>query len=150
MNANLQAILDAHDADNLSQLAHYVYKYTDCGAHLSALVDGAWVHDRLDKVDPERVTALAVGSIVEGVEQTTITHEIAFEHATPEQSAADYSAALDATEKEADEIWRNTHGCPKCAEHAGFASEWGVIEGDDGMTPIWDECPECGGHGSVI
>jgi hypothetical protein len=158
--ANLQAILADHSADNIGELARYAYKYSDCGACLGVLLyagednPGRWVYgDDIRKLTDEFITALSVSSIVEGVEQTTDTHIVDLfddKYETPEQCAKAYSAALQAVENEANEIWKQTHGCPTCAKHWGNAGEYGEIEGDDGMTPIWDECPDCNGHGSII
>jgi hypothetical protein len=90
---------------------------------------------------------------VEGVERTTETRIVdllsdAFE--TPEMAAKAYETAVQAVEDEASEIWNDTHGCPTCAKHFGNCGEFGPFEGDDGITPVWDECPDCKGSGSVI
>jgi hypothetical protein len=159
--ACLDAILADHGADTLSELARNLYKYSDCGAALGALVyagednPGRWVYgDELRNLKPDDfVCALSVSSIVEGVEQCTETHIVDLfddKFETPEQANAAYGTAVEAVEAEADEIWKQTHGCPTCAKHYGNCGEFGPIEGNDGMTPIWDECPDCKGHGTVI
>jgi hypothetical protein len=160
--ANLKAILEAHGQDDVASLNRSAYKYTDCGASVGALVyrgednSGEWVYGQqaLGELKPDdAIMALSVSSIVEGVDQETDTHVIdlfdeAFE--TPEMAAAAYGAALDAVEKEAASIWNESHGCPTCAAHWRENGAEGCGEGDDGVTPIWDECPDCGGSGSVI
>jgi hypothetical protein len=152
--ANLQAILDDHDCETLGRLARNAYKYTDCGAWLSVevwhedgnkLVHGDAVRDLATDAP---ITAIHVGSIVEGVEHGTEVHIIdllddAFEE--PSMAAAAYNAALAAVEQEANDIWQDTHGCPTCAKHWGEDSE-----GNDGMTPIWPDCPDCDGDGAVF
>jgi hypothetical protein len=161
--ANLRAILANSSADNVADLARGVYKYTDCGAMLGALLyrgednPGQWVYGTdLRTIAPDEfITALSVSSIVEGVEQTTETHIIdlfddAFE--SPEQCAQAYSSALQSVEDEASAIWNESHGCPTCAKHFGNVASNGIetCEGDDGMTPVWSDCPDCGGNGSCI
>jgi hypothetical protein len=151
----LRAILAAHDADSLARLARSAYKYTDCGASIGVMVyagednPGRWVYgENLRDIKPDDfVCALSVSSIVEGCDSGTSTHIVdlfneAFE--TPEHAAQAYAAALDAIDEEARGIWDDTHGCPTCAKHFGEG------EGDDGMTRVWDECPDCKGEGSVI
>lgn len=156
----LSAILREHSADHLGDLARYAYKYTDCGASIGALLwrgednPGLWVYGsdlRNVNMSEEIVTALSVSSIVEGVDQETETHIVdLLTIRGPKTAAKAYNAALDAVEHEAKEIWKQTHGCPTCAKHWNNCGEFGQIEGDDGMTPIWDECPDCGGDGTVI
>lgn len=158
------------DADSPAELCRQVYKYTDCGAWLSVRVnyieviesDGfndypseiersKWIHsgelrrlgtwEDMDKRG-ELVTALMVGSIVEGVDQTTDEYEIEA-HQTdeePSQFLARFYAALDQVEQEAESIWNDTHGCESCAEHFNI----NLLEG---YSPIWKNCPRCDGHG---
>ncbi len=148
---NLKAILEDHGCETVGTLARNAYKYTDCGAALSVTLDGGEeVYGGALRELPydAPITAISVSSIVEGAEQTTEEHTVnlldeAYE--TPAMAAAAYNAALEAVEAEASEIWNQSHGCPACAEHFG-----NVTEGDDGMTPVWPECPECGGEGSIL
>lgn len=172
------------------------YKYTDCGPSVGVCIqylevippDGfndypseiersKWVYcDDLYQLGTwsamaqrgELITALCVSSIVEGVDQTTDTHEIScdpddlMQRATPEEGDNLHETlerlfykAVDAVNEEAGQIWRDTHGCEECARH--WASE-GIIEGDygnpmegcDGTTWVWKDCPECQGHGVAI
>jgi hypothetical protein len=154
----LQAIISQHTlGDTVASLARSAYKYTDCGAALGVLVyPGRWVYGSLHDVKPDDfICALSISSIVEGVEVCTSTHIVdlfdpAFE--TPDHAVAAYAAALAAVEAEAQEIWDGTHGCPSCAKHwlDTRHDQNSGIEGDDGITPVWAECPDCGGHGSII
>lgn len=75
-----------------------------------------------------------VGSIVEGVDQTTETHTLTY----PFDSNA-WDMALEAVEKEADEIWHETHGCESCGSEDEF-----------GHRPINPDCPMCHGNGTII
>ncbi|SHG89180.1 hypothetical protein [Bradyrhizobium erythrophlei] len=158
---NLRAILEANDADNVGQLARKAYKYTDCGASVGALLyagednPGSWVWGEDLSVEGSFFTALSVTSIVEGVDQTTTTHVIDLldeKFETPKQAAEAYGAALIAVEDEATTIWNDTHGCPTCATHFGNVASNGIetCKGDDGITPVWDKCPDCKGYGSII
>ena len=161
------------DAESLSELARQVYKYTDCGAHLSVQIqyyktiepDGfedfpsdqlvsKWVHgdglSRLgtwENMDSQGVlvTALMVGSIVEGVDYGTDDIEIEVKQLDeePKEFRIRFGNAIAEVEQQADSIWNDTHGCETCAEH------WG-INLDDEMSPIWKDCPDCQGHGEVI
>lgn len=173
-----------------------IYKYTDCGPSVGVCIqylevippDGfheypseiersKWVYcDDLYKLGTwadmahrgELITAICVSSIVEGVDQTTDTHEISCDpddlesQATPDEGDNLHETlerlfykAVDAVNDEAGQIWRDTHGCEGCARH--WASE-GIIEGDygnpmegcDGTTWVWKDCPKCQGHGVAI
>lgn len=75
-----------------------------------------------------------IGSIVEGADACTQTRELFFPFS--EQAWQD---ALEGVEKEADWIWRETHGCDACG-----------IEGEFGGNAINPECPECHGEGVVL
>jgi hypothetical protein len=115
----------------------------------------------------ELITALCVSSIVEGMEQTTGTIEVSCDpdhlalQATPEEGddlhktlERLFSRAVDLTDAEANEIWDATHGCETCAAHwrdEGIAEGmYGPMEGCDGATYVWKDCPDCEGHGVVI
>ena len=172
------------DAKGLSDLYHQTYKYTACGPYLSAKIqyikvlepDGfdeypheqeitEWFHSddlyRLgtwSDMDAQGilVTALMVGSIVEGVDHGTDEHEIEAKQLDeePKQFAKRFFEAVEEVSAEANSIWNDTHGCETCAKHwhqEGLI-EWGKggQNGNDGMTTIWKDCPACGGAGSVI
>ena len=161
------------DADSPNELYRQVYKYTDCGAYLSVQIEyyktlepngfnefpfdqlvSEWVHGgELSRLGTWKdmdsqgmlVTALLVGSIVEGVDYGTDNIEV--EAKQTEEDPSDYRtrfyAALTEVEQQADSIWDDTHGCETCAKH------WG-INLDDEMSPIWTDCPDCQGSGVSI
>ena len=161
------------DADSPVELYRQVYKYTDCGAHLSVQIqyyktiepDGfndfpfdklvsEWVHsDALRRLGTWKdldeqgvlVTAMMVGSIVEGVDQCTESIEVEAHQldAIPEEFRSRFYAALSEVEREAESIWDETHGCETCAKHF-------EINLDKELSPVWTDCPHCLGSGAVI
>ena len=172
------------DATGPGDLDRGIYRGTACGAHLSVLIDqwvtvegetpddyptetrvSRWVHSgELDSLgtweDLDQrgmlITAMMVGSIVEGIDQTTESFEI---HARqldeePEEFAKRLHAKLEEVESEAASLWNSTHGCEECAAHwrgEGIETIEGEhFEGCDGATPVWTDCPECSGDGVAI
>ena len=161
------------DADSPAELYRQVYKYTACGAYLSVQIqyyktiepDGfndfpfdklvsEWVHsDALRRLGTwkdldERgvlVTAMTVGSIVEGVDQCTESMAIKAKQLDEEPSEFRnrFDAALDEVEQQAASIWNDTHGCETCAAHFG-------IDLNGEMSPIWTDCPDCQGSGATF
>lgn len=99
-------------------ISHYAYKYTDCGAFASFEKDG-----------------VSVGSIVEGVDWGTETYFLKYPFTKDE-----YYAALDMVEKEAKDIWEQTHGCDDCFE----------FEDENGFKPINHDCRTCHGEGTIL
>ena len=93
------------------------YKYTSCGAFFA-------------KED----WGVVVGSIVEGVDYGTETHELTYPF-----KLEDFWAALKKVEEEADQIWKETHGCDDCEEENEF-----------GYIPINPKCKSCEGEGAII
>ncbi len=173
------------NANSPAELYRQVYKWTACGAYLSARInyfetiepDGfndypsdiersRWVHcGELHKLGSWKdldekgilITALLVGSIVEGVDYGTddIELEINQLDEEPDDFRKRFYAAVDEVENQASDIWNNTHGCEGCAAHwreEGWeTNEWGeAMEGCDAMTPVWKDCPDCQGHGTII
>jgi hypothetical protein len=100
------------------------------------------------------ITALSVSSIVEGVDQCTENHEIdPHEYETGGELHNAFYAALGEVEEEASQIWNDTHGCETCSKHwHGDPEDWQAEDQrwDTGNTPIWDDCPDCGGGGACI
>jgi hypothetical protein len=171
------------DSKGLGDLYRQTYKYTACGPWLSARVqyikvlepDGfdeypheqevvEWFHSddlyRLGSwsdMDSQGVlvTALMVGSIVEGVDHGTDEHKLEVKQLDEEPAvfARRFYKAVKEVNDEANSIWNDTHGCETCAKHwheEGLI-EWGQggQNGNDGMTPVWKDCPGCGGFGSI-
>lgn len=126
--------------------------YVYCGDDRAYEIKDPWNHIR----------KIGVSSIVEGVDQEVELEWIDLEQYADDDkyegdledlakiAVKDFDALVERVEKAADEIWKATHGCATCAKHFGNCGEYGTCEGDDGMTPIWDECPDCGGGGSII
>lgn len=138
----------------VERISRRVYKYTDCGAWLAPIQSEVWdpQHGHLPARHPDgALVGVAVGSIVEGVDDaSTEVHDLPFPFAEKA-----FWAALQAVEDEASSLWKQTHGCATCCAHwkaEGWTTdEFGnEFEGDDGCTPIWDECPDCGGSGAII
>ncbi len=169
------------DADSPAELYRQVYKWTSCGAYLSVRINyfetlpadesgydadverSRWVHsDGLKTLGTWKdldekgilITALLVGSIVEGVDYGTddIELEISQTDEEPEAFNKRFYAAIDEVESQALSIWNDTHGCDTCAEH--WADDSGITkehlhESWDSI-PVWKECPDCQGHGTFI
>jgi hypothetical protein len=161
------------DADSPAELYRQVYKYTACGAYLSVLIeyyktiepDGfndfpfdklvtEWFHcGELGQLGTWKdldekgvlVTAMMVGSIVEGVDQCTQSIEVEAQQLDeePEDYYKRFYVALDEVEKEADFIWNETHGCETCAKHFG-------VDLDAELSPVWAECPDCEASGRFV
>ena len=161
------------DAGSPAELYRQVYKYTTCGAYLSVQIqynktiepDGfnefpfdqlvsEWVHcgelSRLGtwkEMDQQGVlvTAMLVGSIVEGVDYGTDDVEIEANQVDEEPSeyCKRFDEALKEVEQEAAAIWQDTHGCETCADHFG-------INLDEKHSPVWTKCPDCSGDGTPI
>jgi hypothetical protein len=149
--------------DNPADLFRSLYKYTDCGAQAGILVEETihaptssdpwaeeggtrWVYDARDlpgSWEDIHVLAVSVSSIVEGIDAMTATHVVRVEDVSEENFDAAWDAAVAAVEEEADALWNDTHGCPTCAAHHG-------VDLSEEASPVWDECPECGGHGDAI
>jgi len=102
------------------------------------------------------VKALMVGSIVEGCDHGTGEYELEVKHLDeePNEFAERFYKTVDEVNAEADSIWNDTHGCETCAKHwheEGWEDvDAGKFEGNDGITPVWEACPDCGGDGVCI
>tara|TARA_R100001082_G_C4243108_1_gene108216 strand:- start:156 stop:521 length:366 start_codon:yes stop_codon:yes gene_type:complete len=104
--------------EDFSQVKRSTYKYTSCGA---------WI--------AEEDQGVRVGSIVEGCDWGTETHELNY----PFEIDC-FWKALELVEKEAEEIWKDTHGCEDCGDECV----------DTGYTPINPECKSCEGEGLIL
>ena len=164
------------DADSPAELYRQVYKYTSCGAYLSVQIqyykttepDGfnefpfdklvsKWVHcgelrhlGTWKEMDQQGVliTAMLVGSIVEGVDYGTDNIEIDAKQSDedPAEYRKRFYAALSEVEQEAESIWNDTHGCESCEAH--WVGEGIDLDGE--MIPVWFGCPDCQGSGVCI
>lgn len=104
--------------EDFSEVERATYKYTNCGAWIAQEEQG-----------------IKVGSIVEGCDDGTEVHEVNYPF-----EIADFWKALESVEKEAEEIWKNTHGCDDCGE-----PEWGMY-----TRAINPECKTCKGEGTIL
>jgi len=100
------------------------------------------------------VKALMVGSIVEGCDHGTGEYELEVKHLDeePNEFAERFYKTVEEVDAEAKVIWNHTHGCETCARHwqEEGLDKYGRFEGNDGMTPVWKDCPDCGGDGVCI
>jgi hypothetical protein len=86
------------------------------------------------------ITEISVSSIVEGVDQCTDTEYVDCDGTgTPEELSDLFWQAVESVNKQADEIWNDTHGCPDCYEYP-----------EDELHPVDPECKSCRGHGAII
>jgi len=168
------------DAKGLGDLYRQTYKYTECGPWLSAQVqyikviepDGfddypheqmviEWVHsDDLYRLgtwaDMDSkgilVTALMVGSIIEGCDYETGQYELEVKHLDeePKEFAERFYKTVEEVNAEANLLWNATHGCETCAQHWNKDNLCDPFDGADGFTPVWKDCPDCGGDGACI
>lgn len=119
---------DIYDDDERTAKAldKAIYKGTTCGAWVEKVPNG-----------------VNVGSIVEGCDQYCDVQELRypFDH-------TDFWAAVQRVEDQADEIWKDTHGCEHCWPDGCF-TEWGG-ERTFGDWPINPDCPECNGEGTIL
>jgi hypothetical protein len=84
-----------------------------------------------------------IGSIVEGSDRCAESVTLVFPF-----TAKEWREAVQSVEDEVDEIWKATHGCETCGKH--WEEEYGTSEDEFGDTPVWAECPDCGGDGTII
>ena len=166
------------DADSPAELYRQVYKYTSCGAYLSVQIqyfktiepDGfnefpfdQLVSEWVDCGELSRfgtwkdmdsqgvlITALLVGSIVEGVDYGTDNIEIDAKQTDedPAEYRKRFDAAMTEVEQQADSIWNDTHGCESCAAH--WTDQGLDIDDSGGLVPVYKYCPDCNGNGTVI
>ena len=134
------------------------YKYTACGPSMGICVDNEWTYcDRLrrfgdfEQMEQKgmKVYALMFSSIVEGTDQEVPAQEIRQDFATSDLFWDAVEAVVESIDKEAHDIWLDTHGCDTCAAH--WNKEAQIEEGHSvyefGDCPVWDKCPDCDGDG---
>jgi len=78
---------------------------------------------------------IAIGSIVEGVDWNTETHELKYPF-----TEEDFWEAIALVECEAKDIWNSTHGCEKCGEE----------DYETGYIAINPLCESCKGKGIIM
>lgn len=94
-----------------------VFQSTECGAWIEFYPGG-----------------ISIGSIVEGVEYGTKAYNMNYEF-----TGAKFDRHIADIEKEAKEIWNDTHGCEDC----------GPENPDTGYVPINPNCENCMGKGLI-
>ncbi len=111
--ANLEAILSENAADmTVESLNRSLYKYTECGAHLSVqLHDGTWRHSGdLTGIKNGDVRQLLVGSIVEGSDADVCAEPIdllAFED--PQEAVRVFNKTVEWVNDEACTLWHEAN-----------------------------------------
>ena len=107
--SNLEAILSDNGSEmTVSALDRSLYKYTDCGAHLSVqLHDGTWRHSgNLLGIENGNVRQLLVGSIVEGSDADVCADPIdLIDYEDPEEAVKVFNATVDWVNDEACALW---------------------------------------------
>lgn len=130
---------------------------------------GTW--EDMDK-GGQLITGFRVSSIIEGVDYDTDTIEVPTLYSELEDMVKDdesvsdtlsrlYWAAVEEVNDQANSIWNDTHGCPTCAKY--WLEDRGAWCEDDepwlgyddprwesGDTPVWKECPDCEGSGTIV
>ena len=81
---------------------------------------------------------IEIGSIIEGTDHETDTYKLYFPFLP-----IDFYSTIQCVEREAKDIWDDTHGCPKCYTHE-------YAENDYGEIPINPECNACHGKGVIL
>lgn len=113
MVANLEAILSDNGSEmSVSALDRSLYKYTECGAHLSVqLHDGTWRHSgNLLGIKNGDVRQLLVGSIVEGSDAEVCADPIdliAFED--PQEAVKVFNKTVEWVNDEACTLWHEAN-----------------------------------------
>ena len=117
---NLKEFLEARGCGekDFSDVEKATYKYTTCGAWIAQSSDG-----------------VTIGSIVEGCDEGTSVYTLDY----PFEIDLFWDS-LDKVDKQAEEIWNDTHGCADCGEE----------NPETGYTAINFQCKTCEGEGIII
>ena len=111
--ANLEAILADNGSEmSVSALDRSLYKYTECGAHLSVqLHDGTWRHSgNLLGIENGNVRQLLVGSIVEGSDADVCADPIdLIDYEDPEEAVKVFNTTVDWVNDEACALWNEAN-----------------------------------------
>ena len=118
---NLKEFLEARGCGekDFSDVEKATYKYTTCGAWIT--------HTDI---------SIRFGSIIEGCDQVTDVTVLFYPFEIEK-----FWEELDKIEKQAEEIWNDTHGCEDCGI---------VSEPHEGLHAINPECKTCKGEGMII
>lgn len=147
--------------DTPSDMMRRLYKYTDCGASGTLVVEGTihvpsssdpWAEasgaqeyysdtahtlgtwDDLESAGMA-VIAVRVSSIVEGIEATTDTVTVEADACVDaDEFNRKWDAAIEKVEAQASELWDSTHGCAWCD-----ADPAEIPENADTFDPRWGE-----------
>jgi hypothetical protein len=155
------------DYESPHEMYRVFYKYTDCGPWVSLHVNGQRVHCQdLHKLGlwkdmvarGDIVDEMLIGRIVEGVDAEAAPVSVRLGDIRSSRSKSGkvtrhslrsaLDSAVSAVNKDAQAIWNETHGCDTCRKH--WADEGCVDASGDALVSVWDECPDCGGHGAII
>lgn len=107
--ACMEAIINAHNAENLYDLYRTIYKYTPCGPWMQVRLRNGMVveSDAFDDItDLGEVVGVLLGSIVEGSDAEVEADWLYFEDCdNPEMAVADFDITLEWVDNEALEYW---------------------------------------------
>jgi hypothetical protein len=147
---NLKEFIEARGfgEESFKDIEKNTYKYTNCGAWIVEKREereyaSLFLEESLNPRYYSHPVGLTVGSIVEGADCCCDTVTVSYPFELDE-----FWKALKAVEDQADEIWKDTHGCDKCW-HEAQPDEWGNMC-EFGAWPINKECKTCEGEGAII
>jgi len=138
--SNLKEFIEARGLgeESFKDVERNTYKYTNCGAWIREDVEVEG-EDYVDFLGYEHEAetlwkGITVGSIVEGVDYDCTPETVTYPFKLDE-----FWQALKNVEWQAEEIWKDTHGCDDCG-----------IETDRGGKAINPKCKTCKGEGVII
>lgn len=133
-------VMDFLHMDECGQTRLTREEYDRIGEDANSSILRVWQHRYGKRVRfrvsvDEYAPCVNIGSIVEGVDECPETRTLFYPFTSEE-----LESALSAVDSEAADIWNATHGCDTCQKHYGLS--------DGALSPVWEECPDCGGHGA--
>jgi len=134
--------------ESIRDIDRNTYKYTDCGAWVVEQKEereyvSLFLEESMSPRYYSHPTGLTIGSIVEGVDYDCDTATVTYPFELDE-----FWKALEAVENQADEIWKNTHGCEDCWPD-GTCNLWAEPL-RFGAWPINETCKTCEGGGTIL
>jgi len=152
---NLKEFIEARGfgEESFKDIERNTYRRTNCGAWIreDVEVEGEDYVDFLGYEHEAEVTwrGITVGSIVEGVDYDCTPETVTYPFKMDE-----FWQALKNVERQASEIWNDTHGCEDChpkkeGRFWPILNQWGD-EVEFGAWPINKECKTCEGGGTII